>query len=146
MKFIKFAKVDITMNKQTCLIILILMLIVAGCTQQQNIPQTGFLQGKITIGPLCPVERNPPDPKCSPNTETYKAWQMAVYSPNNEIVSLLEPDLTGNYKIELPVGSYMIDFESKKNFGVGRSNLPTTIKISKNETTTLDIDIDTGIR
>jgi len=29
------------------------------------------LAGKVNIGPLCPVERNPPDPSCQPTEETY---------------------------------------------------------------------------
>ncbi|MEK7081236.1 MAG: hypothetical protein AAB902_02520 [Patescibacteria group bacterium] len=40
----------------------------------------GFLEGKVTIGPLCPVERTPPDPACQPTEATYKAWQIAVYT------------------------------------------------------------------
>ncbi len=34
--------------------------------QQMQIVEKGFLEGKVTIGPLCPVETVPPDPACQP--------------------------------------------------------------------------------
>ena len=33
---------------------------------------TGILMGKISIGPLCPVETDPPQPGCLPTADTYK--------------------------------------------------------------------------
>jgi len=50
------------------------------------------------------------------------------------------------YRIELPAGDYVVDFEKQQPFGVGGSNLPAAIVISPRETTKLDIIIDTGIR
>ena len=136
----------IHMSKNVLLIILIIgIILISGCIQQKNqISEKGFLEGKITIGPLCPVERYPPDPRCQPNEETYKAWPIAVYTPDKKTkVAQIEPLVNGTYEVELPVGEYTVDLEKQHMFG---KNLPATVAIKKGEITTLDINIDTGIR
>ena len=58
----------------------------------------GILQGKITIGPLCPVETNPPDSACLPTADTYKAWATAVFSGDKKTkIKTINPDLSGNF-------------------------------------------------
>lgn len=106
--------------------------------------KTGVLRGKVTIGPLCPVERMPPDPNCQPTELTYRAWQIAVYTLDKKTkLAQIEPDLDGSYQVGLPAGEYLIDFEEDYIFG---RSLPTTVIIEKDETKVLNIDIDTGIR
>ena len=118
-----------------------------GCNQQEQVSGTGILQGKVTIGPLCPVETDPPDPNCQPTEETYKAWPIAVFSTDRkrQIVEL-HPNLDGTYEMELPSGNYQVDLENRSSSRVGGSNLPAFIQINAGDTTHLDIDIDTGIR
>ncbi len=132
------------MNKSILLITLIGVILISGCIRQNQVSEKGFLEGKVTIGPLCPVERNPPDPRCQPTEETYKAWPIAVYTPDKETkVAQIEPLVNGTYKVELPVGEYVVDLEKQHMFG---KNLPAAVTIKKGEITTLNIDIDTGIR
>lgn len=108
---------------------------------------TGTLKGKISIGPLCPVESDPPLPECLPTEETYKTWAIAVWSQNHNIkFKDIKPNLDGTYTIELPANDYTIDFEKKQNFAVGGSNLPVQVTIEPNVVLEIDIDIDTGIR
>ena len=111
----------------------------------QCVPKDGFLEGRVTIGPLCPVERNPPDPTCQPTTETYAAWPIAVWTSDKKaIVAQIAPSLNGTYKIALSTGDYVVDFEKQQTFG--NNNLPANITINSAEITTLNIDIDTGMR
>lgn len=112
--------------------------------KQKDISKKGILKGTITIGPLCPVERFPPEPKCHPTEETYKAWQTAIWTPNKKSkISEITPDANGNYTLELPAGNYIVDFEKQHLF---RGNLPANITIKQNKTTIFNIYIDTGIR
>jgi hypothetical protein len=115
---------------------------VSGCIQ---IP-LGRLEGKVSIGPLCPVERIPPDPNCLPTNETYKAWPIGIWTPSKVIeVARIQPSPPdGTYRLELPAGTYIADLEKPQTFGA--RNLPATITIKPGETTMLNIDIDTGIR
>ena len=106
----------------------------------------GILKGKISIGPLCPVERDPPDPACLPTKETYEAYPVGVWTANGRRkIADLKPSLDGRYNITLQPGAYLVRLENA-NRGPGGTNLPVGIKITQDQTTSLDIDIDTGIR
>ncbi len=134
------------MNKNILFIMLLIgIILTSGCIQQQNrISEKGSLEGKITIGPLCPVEKFPPDPRCQPTEATYKAWPIAVYTFDKKTkVAQIEPLVNGTYKVELPIGEYVVDLEKQHMFG---KNLPAAVTIKKGEITTLNIDCDTGIR
>lgn len=104
---------------------------------------TGILKGKITIGPLCPVERVPPDPNCQPKQETFDAWPIAVYSEDTKMSDLM-PKLDGTYSIELKPGEYTVKLGKESR--IGGSNLPADITIEAGQPVVLDVDIDTGIR
>jgi len=124
----------------------ILNFILVACTELNQFGD-GMLIGKISIGPLCPVETDPPNPACLPTMETYKAWQTAVWSlkKKTKIIDII-PEINGNYALKLPAGEYIVDYAETKTNRIGASNLPGKISIIKGDTTNLDIDIDTGIR
>ena len=61
------------------LILLTGLLLNGGCDKMSS-QEAGFLEGKISIGPICPVETDPPDPGCLPTAETYKAYPVAVWT------------------------------------------------------------------
>lgn len=113
--------------------------------EKQKTPENGILEGVITIGPLCPVER-PFDPACQPTAETYKAYPVSVWtSDGTQKITLLNPALNGSYKTELAPGTYLVLLEREQN-GAGGSNLPVGVLISPSLITKLNINIDTGIR
>lgn len=127
------------------MVVLFIAVTIWNCDQEQTpMLEKGFLEGKITIGPLCPVESNPPNPECQPTEQTYKAWPIIVLTVDTEtLVAIIQPDLDGNYTIALAEGPYIVDLENEHLFG---KNLPAKIDIIPNKTVTLDINIDTGIR
>jgi hypothetical protein len=117
------------------------------CSEKNLVDGSGVLKGKISIGPLCPVERIPPDPACLPTMETYKAWATAVWTLNKKTkLATLNPKLDGTYQNVLPAGDYIIDFDVDLTGRIGGSNLPTIISIANMDTTIFNINIDTGIR
>jgi hypothetical protein len=121
------------------------LLFISGCEKQMT-GETGFLEGKISIGPICPVETDPPQPGCLPTAETYKAYPVSVWtSEGNKKIALLNPALDGSYSAELLPGSYMVILETGQN-KIGSSNLPVIVTIKSFDKTILNIDIDTGIR
>ncbi|MBI4895303.1 MAG: PepSY domain-containing protein [Candidatus Aenigmarchaeota archaeon] len=104
----------------------------------------GRLEGVVKIGPICPVERNPPEPRCLATERTYKIWQVAVWNVDKtKVVAELHPKLNGMYKTNLPAGNYTVAFEQNIS---SSSNLPQNITIHEHETTYLNITVDTGIR
>lgn len=131
------------------LFLTVLLIITAffSCTKQTMITGNGVLKGKISIGPICPVETNPPLPQCIPTRETYTAYATAVWTMDKKTnLQTIVPNLDGTYQIDLPAGDYVIDFDVLKTNRIGGGNLPSVISIADKDTTTLNISIDTGIR
>jgi hypothetical protein len=116
-------------------------LLFLGCAT--GTPEHGVLKGKVTIGPLVPVER--PGVKYDIPCEVYEARKVMVYDKNhNNLVRQVDIDCNGHYHVELEPGFYVIDIN---RIGIDHSSeVPTKIKIKPQDTLLLDIDIDTGIR
>jgi hypothetical protein len=121
------------------------LLFISGCEKQIN-QGTGFLEGVISIGPICPIETDPPQPGCLPTAETYKAYPVSIWTTNGRRkIAQISPALDGSYKKELDHGNYLVVLENGQN-RVGNSNLPVKVSITSQNETILNIDIDTGIR
>jgi hypothetical protein len=121
------------------------MLFVSGCDMLM-IQDTGVLEGVISIGPICPVETDPPDPGCLPIAETFNAYPVSVWTTDGRIkITQINPALDGSYRAELATGNYLVILENDQN-RIGSSNLPVAVSVIAQEKTNLDIDIDTGIR
>ena len=122
-----------------------LLVMICGCDDKFR-EEPGFLEGKITIGPICPVETDPPVADCLPTLETYKAYQVSVWTADlKRKITLLEPSLDGLFTTELQPGNYVVIFDNSLS-GIGGSNLPVEVIINPGDITILNIDIDTGIR
>ena len=121
------------------------LLFISGCDKQKT-QEVGFLEGVISIGPICPVEKIPPDPGCLPTAETYKAYPVAIMtSDGRRKIEQINPALDGSFNLELAPGHYLIILEKEQN-KIGGSNLPVEVSIIAQKKTLIHIDIDTGIR
>lgn len=126
-------------------IVFLFGLVFLGCDKQIN-RETGFLEGTISIGPICPVETDPPDPGCLPTAETYKAYPVTIWTSNGgRKIAQINPALDGSYKTELVYGNYLVKLENGQK-GPGSSNLPVEVSIIPQGEIVLNINIDTGIR
>jgi len=124
---------------------LAVLLFISGCDKQMT-QEAGFLEGIISIGPICPAERIPPDPGCLPTAETYKAFPVGVWTSNGRRkIAQINPALDGSFRTELTPGNYLVILENEQNT-IGSSNLPVEVSIISQDTTMLNIGIDTGIR
>ena len=121
------------------------LIVIGGCNKQDS-QGSGYLEGKISIGPICPVETDPPQPGCLPTAETYKAYPVSIWSSSGKrMIATIDPSLDGSYKIALFSGNYLIKLDNQQN-SIGGSNLPAEVSIATGESTILNINIDTGIR
>ncbi|MCX6736037.1 MAG: hypothetical protein NTZ13_03050 [Candidatus Parcubacteria bacterium] len=100
------------------------------------------VEGKVTIGPTCPVMRIG-DTSCDEKPYATTIQIIDVGSPKSSPFATGESDKYGAYKIMLPPGEYAIQ-------PVGGSVLPRcetkNIKISPSKITVADISCDSGIR
>lgn len=120
----------------------LISLFVAAC--ELGPQKTGSLEGHITIGPLVPVvQEGVAEP--TPAPEVYAARQIVVQRERDgKEVARFEIDPEGNYKGELPVGTYVVDIN---HLGIdSASGFPKVVEIIANQVTRVDVDIDTGIR
>jgi|GEM_PF-1978767 len=107
-----------------------------------TIPATSFrgiIIGRITLSPICPIERDPPDPNCAP--KDYKTNVTA--RKNGQVVTSTTSDENGQYKFTLAPGEYQI--EPTGGQIIPSCNAETAV-VSVSSTTTLDLSCDTGIR
>jgi heat shock protein HslJ len=105
---------------------------------------SGILQGRVTIGPITPVERPGEITPIPP--EVYEARKIMVYdrSGRNLIQQIDIDSESGWYVAHLKSGTYTIDIN---RIGIDSSDdVPQQVEIQSGITTRLDIDIDTGIR
>jgi hypothetical protein len=104
-------------------------------------PYTSGVQGTVSLGPTCPVERMPPEPSCAdkPYATTIVVHRLGA----NTVFATATSDAAGGFKISLPPGSYTL------TAGNG-SMLPrcTSVMAEVGSTgyVTANISCDTGIR
>ena len=116
-------------------------LLVVSCSSSSSEP--GILHGKVSIGPLVPVEEEGVTYEVP--CEVYEARKILIYRKNGkDLVEEVTIDCDGRYKTELKPGTYVVDIN---RIGIDTSSVvPSEVEILSELTTRLDIDIDTGIR
>lgn len=122
----------------------LLVLLAASCsTPSEPEGQLGILEGKVTIGPICPVEQE--GVPCPVPPEAYAARKIVVRdSRGSRVIKTVSIDSQGLYQVSLSPDTYIIDIN---RIGIDSSkDVPKTVRIAAGQTLILSIDIDTGIR
>lgn len=105
-------------------------------------PANYTLYGKITIGPLCPVE------PCN-RAFDYGGVRVNVYdAAGKNMVAKVSAGSDGYYGIKLGQGSYLVNVtdEAGNSFGMPSLDYTQQISIEKGHVVEMNFDIDTGIR
>jgi hypothetical protein len=113
-----------------------LFLILAGCIIGDG--GKGTVKGKITVGPLCPVEpcQDPPDVLSARSVVFERAG-------HDDVAVRLATD--GRYSVDLEPGTYTLTLDECRWVGCAHV-LPREVTVVEDETAIVDVDIDTGIR
>jgi hypothetical protein len=123
-------------------IIAFAIVMVGGGQPAETGKSTGTLTGKVSIGPLCPVE-----PCTVPHDRlvaAYAARPITISTPDGTVVTTVTADPESGYTVALKPGMYVVAIPKQ---GIGGSpGLPATVTIRSGETVRLDITVDTGIR
>jgi hypothetical protein len=116
-----------------------------GTTQPAAAPQAstfGMISGSVVAGPTCPVEtiENPCPPKPVPGRD------VSIQTPNGTEVAHSVTDGSGLFTVRLAAGVYVIRVVT----GVGLLGMeqvtPGDVTVVAGQTTTIQIELDTGIR
>ncbi|MDO8559867.1 MAG: hypothetical protein Q7S23_02395 [bacterium] len=107
------------------------------------LPYDSGVRGTVTLGPTCPVMRDPPDPDCADKPYKTTVQVIAVGSPRSSPFALAESDAEGHYQVMLPPGEYALQ-------PVGGSVYPRcgtqTVTVEPGVVKELNFSCDTGIR
>jgi hypothetical protein len=111
-------------------------------------PENVLLQGAVTIGPITPVEKPGECPPVPP--EVFSARKIVIYDESGQrlvrevAITQIGNGATGYYTAQIAPGTYTVDIN---HVGIDRAdNLPQKITVVADETVTIDVNIDTGIR
>src|SRR5688500_3334672 len=79
----------------------------SGPTEVDEAP--GTLEGKVTIGPICPVERE--GLPCPVPPEAYAARKILILdSPSRRLIETVSIGSDGRYQVTLQPGLYIVEF------------------------------------
>lgn len=127
---------------------LALALLLAGCgltTTGASTPSpvpTGTLDGKVVASPTCPVE--PVAHPCSPAPVPHRP--ITIKTPDGKVVETVTTDANGHFSATLPAGSYVLQVAIEPGTVGIRQATPGNVSIVAGKTTTITIELDTGIR
>lgn len=122
---------------------LALAALTAGCATSRTVTPTEeySLTGFVHAGPVCPVEKDPPDPECA--DRPVAGALLLVVDADGEGVGEVRTDVEGLFELRLPAGVYtlvpqpvdgLLGTASPIDFSVGGLQPD------------LDVAYDTGIR
>ena len=126
--------------------ILLVILLAVSC--QPGGAESVLLQGAVTIGPISPVEKPGECPPVPP--EVFSTRYLIIYDETGKNLvrevyfTQIDQSAMGYYTAQIAPGTYVIDIA---HTGIDRADgLPVKITVSADETVTIDVNIDTGIR
>lgn len=100
------------------------------------------VEGIVTIGPTCPVEHMPPDPKCADKVyPTTLVLATTIIGKNGGV--LVKTDSHGYFSHEVAPGTYTLRAQSESGMPYFT---PITFQVVAHKITSLNLKFDSGIR
>lgn len=98
--------------------------------------------GIALAGPVCPVERVPPDPACAPRPVA--GATVVIRDGSGSEVARTATGADGSFFVELPAGEY--DVQPQPAEGLLGTAASQTVTVVEGAAATVQLDYDTGIR
>ena len=138
--------------RSTLLTLAALGLLASGCagtpTQASPTPvpvpaahRTG-IGGVATAGPVCPVEKNPPDPACAPRP--VPGAVLVIRDVSGSEVARVTTGADGAFVADLAAGGYVVEPQAVD--GLMGTAGPQSVTVNDGVVSTIQIGYDTGIR
>ena len=125
-----------------------LILLVTACLGPPGSSATGTttqsVTGRATAGPVCPVERNPPDPACAARPVAGAVLIIQDIASGRE-VGRVTTDRDGRFSVALATGAYRL--LPRPVAGLMGGGSPVDFRVEAGHSTPpLEVSYDTGIR
>ena len=98
--------------------------------------------GKATAGPVCPVEKNPPDPGCA--ARPVAGAVLVIRDAGGTQVARATTGADGTFFVDLPAGRYVV--EPQAVAGLMGTAGPQNVTVDAGMASAVQLDYDTGIR
>jgi hypothetical protein len=111
-----------------------------------SVPTTGgfWIIGTATAGPVCPVERYPPDPACAPRPVA--GATITVHGAGGQVIATITTGTDGSYRVAVPAGGVQV--VAAPVAGLMRAPAPVDVVVPAGSSAWVRVDLsyDTGIR
>jgi hypothetical protein len=97
---------------------------------------------RLVAGPVCPVEKDPPDPSCAPRP--VPGAEIVLRDPSGAEVARASADSSGVASFSVPAGAYYV--ESAAAVGMMRQSQDIAFSVPGGRSVTVTMSYDTGIR
>ena len=134
-----------TTNRGPWSIIAVLILTLAACSPgvpSPSAPPGTGLAITAVAGPVCPVERIPPDPACAPRTVA--GATVIIENSEQTNVATVVLDAQGAVVVSLPAGNYVV--QPQPVTGLMGTAAATNVVVVDGALTPVVLSYDTGIR
>lgn len=101
------------------------------------------IRGTVLLGPTCPLERIPPDPKCA--DKLYQTNLELTTVDGTRVVATFASDSEGTFSVDVTPGAYTIRSVTETNVHPYCST-HEAIQVTANKYTNAEVSCDTGIR
>jgi hypothetical protein len=110
------------------------------------IPAVGgpWLVGHVTAGPVCPVERIPPDPACAPRPVA--GATIVVLGPDGSEIARTPSGADGSYRVAVPAGNVQVTGAPVSGLLGQPAPIPAIVPAGPGAWVQVDLTYDTGIR
>ena len=125
-------------------LLIVLAVSLAGCAQAVSSSLRSGIAGRVVEGPVCPVERVPPDPRCAPRP--LKATLRIRALGGSGATTVVHSGSDGRFSVALPRGSYRVTAEPVGHSPFPRPPAPDQVRVSAGHVTHVTVTYDTGIR
>ncbi|MEO8436834.1 MAG: carboxypeptidase-like regulatory domain-containing protein [Chloroflexota bacterium] len=98
--------------------------------------------GTATAGPVCPVEKNPPDPACAPRP--VPGAVLVIRNAAGTELRRVTTAADGTFVVDLPAGGYVV--EPQQVEGLMGTAEPQSVTVLDGTASTIQVIYDTGIR
>lgn len=104
----------------------------------------GGVRGQVLLGPVCPVERIPPDPACAPKPfkSTIEVWSTLTGSKYKPVAT----DASGIFRLSLTPGSYGLRVSRSTNSSPYPRCSEVAMVVVARKSQNVTVNCDTGIR
>jgi hypothetical protein len=101
------------------------------------------IHGKTLLGPTCPVEQNPPDPRCA--DKPYATGLEVTSADGSMVIKQFSTDSEGFFTVELEAGEYAIRSLSTVRL-YPRCSTNEKVEVKRGAVAETTVYCDTGIR